>query len=645
MRKLLVRILNLVYIAAAGVSVYALCKKPILQTSIKINMTGEQVGEKLAPILANTTGESSSGGERAKTRGGDGFDSYINPEKIASAFKDGFSLTIPVEIPASYAFDFKNDKIITTVILDNFDKILTSSLNTLVPPLRNLILSVAEEFAKDALKNAINEQLSQYLGEGSSATIEQVNEIYNNIFDSLTTDGGISVSDLTDVIVNGKTNEDGTVSASALSILNETPRYLSADPQPDSQEALEAGEYFVKDNEGHYVAATTYETDITYYVNKPYTSEDIEQDKIEQAMTSALENVPGLVEKNYVVSPLTGSELEAAVKADLQSDIYFVESEGEYKATTSFSPTENYYKHEYVQCDDSDVPGIMANPEYYCVFDGEKYVSAHDYDPSVTYFKYYPYYQCTPTEQEVLSSIRCSKFFWQQSADQYVYANAWDPSKTYYVFETKINDIDTALTYLITDYYLKSESGDNGSRSAKTRAETVSSEKSEAELRDAIKQFILSKVPIDKVAELDVKFGKYVPYALLALIGVFALPWAWFAFISLIRTLRRRKCWTRPGIVFVWAFPQVFLGLFLTYGTKYALPLIAGKIDKVKEFTDFINFDIKTGCLVPSFIYGGIFVLALVYWIIVRPLKVEWRFNKILDRRERERRWRENRMR
>ena len=96
MRKLLLRLFNLIYIAAAGVSIYFLATRPIIQTTAKINLSGEQVSKLLEPLLNKSSGGSGSS-ERAYTRAEEGeessssgdFSSYLTPDKVAEAFKDG----------------------------------------------------------------------------------------------------------------------------------------------------------------------------------------------------------------------------------------------------------------------------------------------------------------------------------------------------------------------------------------------------------------------------------------------------------------------------------------------------------------------------------------------------------------------------
>ena len=646
MRKLLVRLFNLIYIAAAGVSIYFLATRPIIQTTAKVNLTGEQVSKVLEPLLNG--GSSSGSSERAITRveegeggsGGGSITSYLTPEKIAKAFENGVKTDIVIKIDAQRAYQLNNPNVIKEVITDNMYTVIDGLLDITVPPLRALILDVAGDFAKDALKQAITEQLHQIVGEDSSVSNEQVNEMYENIYELLDGDGGVNVSDLTDVILNGKEKEDGTYSTGAIEIMNQTPRYVQADPQPAT--IVEGDEYYYKDSEDKYVLATVSEPGTPpYYVIKPYTAEEVDQERIEEVMTQALEEVPGLVTKNYTLVE-KDSELEAKVVATIKSDTYFVKTSSdpeEYAYATSWSPSEEYYESIYVACEDSEIPAIMEHPEKYYYKDGDKYVVGNVYQEGVQYYKFYKYHPSTPTEGQITSSIKSKTYFWKIDEEHYENVTHWDPEKDYYSYEVKVNDIDTALTYLITQYYLGGdssgkESEEGGSRAIVREGEALNSTQSEAELREAIRSLILQKIPLDRIVALNDQFGKYVPYALLGVIVLFALPWGWFALISLIRTFRKNKCWTRPRVILLGAFIQLILGIVLTYGLQYALPLIASKVPQVKTVTDIVSIDIRFSCLIASFIYLGVFVMSIFYWIIARKVKVEYKFDKQLARYE-----------
>ena len=283
-------------------------------------------------------------------------------------------------------------------------------------------------------------------------------------------------------------------------------------------------------------------------------------------------------------------------------------------------------------CGVSEIPDVQANPAYYFYIKEGQYVAATEYVDGRTYYKFYKYYPATPTQEEVEASIKSLTYFWKVDEEHYENVTSWDPDKDYYTYEVKVNDIDTALTYLINQYYLKKdgESGEEegGSRAIFREGGNLTSAKSEAELRVAVKAFILSKIPLDAIVNLNTQFGQYVPYVLLGIIVLFCLPWGWFALVSIIRTFRKSKCWTRPGIIIFGAFIQLILGIVITYGLQYALPYVGELVPQAKPYIGMFSIDLRFGCLIASFVYLGVAAMTLIYWIIRRPMKFQYNMEK-----------------
>ena len=86
-------------------------------------------------------------------------------------------------------------------------------------------------------------------------------------------------------------------------------------------------------------------------------------------------------------------------------------------------------------------------------------------------------------------------------------------------------------------------------------------------------------------------------------------------------------------IVLFWAAPQLIFGIGLTYGSKYILPFLATKFEKVAEYVNSFSFDVRTGCLIPSFVYLGVLAMTIVYWIIRRPIKIQYKMEKYARKR------------
>ena len=646
MGKGIVRLLNLGYLAACAVSIWAVCTKPIVSTSVNLDMTPEKLGEVLEPLFVNATGSKSE--HRAFTtrevQTEKQITDYITAARIADAFrsddpeKNGLHLSVPITVQAKYAFDLKNKNVIKEIVIANIEKVLDNTCNTLSTPLTNFVFSITKEFAIDALETSINQQIKEAVGEDSPITTEEVEEIYNNVYEALSTnEGSIPLSDLTDVIINGKDGE-GT---SALSILNKFTRYYWQECDPpltaeawaanpteyfihndeadkyentesfvpevkyytyiyeacdpaltEEQYAADPTKYFVFDSEANkYVNTETFISEASYFVRKenPYTQEDLDRVDIEGQMEDALKSVPGLVDNEYIeATDLT----QAQFLATLKSTKYYLSKDGLY---TPASYGESY-QELYIK-------------------NGEEYEFVGPF----------------PAD---FDSTLLSTTFYILVGEEYQLASTYSEETKYYTSVATIKDIDSALVALINEYLLrKGEGGQSGEENKAhlraTRAEVLTNAKSKEELNAALKEFAYRYIPMDKITSINDRAGTYVPIALLGIVILTAFPWALLALVTFIRTLRRDKVWTKPWVVFVLAFPQLIFGLIITYGLKYGLPLVGRLVEIVQKVLDTgVSAEISTLCLIPSFVYLGLIVYTIVYACFAHDPKAQYKFEK-----------------
>lgn len=655
MGKGIIRFLNLGYLAACAVSIWAVCTKPIIRTTVNLDMTPEKLGEVLQPLFVNATGSSTDSESRAfitRDATEKSILDYITAERIADSFrsedpkKNGLHLSVPISIAAKYAFDLKNLNVINEVVVANIDTVLNQTCETLSTPLTTFVFSITKEFAIDALETSINEQIKNAVGDDSSPiTPEEVEDIYNNVYEALSTnEGSIPLTDLTDVIINGKDGE-GT---SALSILNKFTRYVyeECNPQPTEEDFnANPGKYFIKDTvSDKYVVAETYESTATYYVysyvecdpqpteeefnanpgkfytydsateefvlaetysseatyyrnDKPYTQEDLDRIDIETQMEEALKSVPGLVDNE--TKKAEGLD-EETFNATLKSNKYYISSDGKYvKAAYNEASMQLFIEtsegYQPVESIPEDFNDTLESTKYYIMVDGELQKATH-----------------------------------------------YDPNVEYYTSEATVKDIDSALVALINQYLLQkdpnsSQNGESEESRAIKRESTgpLTNTKSKEELNAALKEFAYKYIPLDKISSVNDSAGKYVPIALLAIVGLVAFPWVLLALVTLIRTLRRDKVWTKPWIVIVLAFPQLIFGLVLTYGLKYGLPYAAKFVEILQKVLDAgVSANISTLCLIPSFVYLGVIAYSIVYMFFAHGAKVQYKLRR-RHRRER----------
>ena len=585
MRKLVVRILNLCYIAAAAFAVYALCTRPIFKASVNVHFSKERMGIILSKAFGNSGSSESESESRVTYRvASDTMHQYTTKENIETYFPNGYDLQIPVEIPVKSAFNLKNTQLLDDLIQNNLYKIVDNVIVSINKPLHNLFRDIVEGYALDTLRDEVNKQIQNTFPGGAEATDEEIQGIFDDVYSLMGEGESVSVDTLAETILHGSDGESGV-----LDIINSRGhKYVLWDPQPTEEQVnadkdLEADykyfveylvyshntaaynsetAYFVKSGDDYVLAdpqpteeqvtedvsaeesgwtyfvakkaykhnTEAYDSSVLYYDEQPYTTDDVDEQKITDAMVNALEGVDGLVVKTPVL-------------CDPQ-------------------PTQEQVEEDLLKEEKDRV---------YYILDGEG-------NPIL------------PTEYN--------------SAD------------TYYTVTKSVNDIETAMSTLIEGFL----NGTSGQSRAVVRAEEAKSSEEDDALTNAIRDYLYKMIP-QNISSKTGTIGAKAPYILLALVALFALPWAWFALVTLLRTFRRDKCWTRLGIIIWGALLQVLLGLALTYGTKYIWPSIASRVDALKEYANSINFDLRTGCLIPSFIWLGFVITAIPYWQIRRPLK------------------------
>ena len=615
MRKFLVKLMNLIYIAGAGISLYALCTRPIFKASVTVKFSKEKMGQLLGKAF-NKGGESSGEGEgeevRLIYRDSPKIEDYISAEKIETYFPNGFEVTIPVEIPAKSAFQLNNTHLLDDLIHDNLYTVVDNVLNKVVGPLESMFKDIVKGFAFDTLKDEINKQIQEKFPDSELASDEEVQEIFDNVYSLLEGDEPVSVDTLADTILHGKDDGHGGTTGGVLDLINSKGhKYVLCEHTPELAAAVEADRETTGDEQKYFLQYYSY-----VHNTNAYNAEVAYFEKTGDDAYSLLDPQP------------TEEQVEADREAEEASWTYYVAKKQYQHNTDPYDPTVEYYEAQPYTNEDIDedkitdeminslegVDGLVST-----VLDGA-------WDPQ-------------PTQEEVEADIALEK----QSDRKYyvldgngdpVLPSAYDSSVTYYKVKKIVNDVDTALSALI-DGFLNESGSDSGNNRAVMREEVQQTSNEEGtDLASALKEYLYKMIP-ENITEKSGQVGEKAPYILLAVIALFALPWAWFILVTLIRTLRRRKCWTRLGIIIWGALLQVILGIVLTYGTKYLWPYLAERVEALKDYANSINFDIRTGCLIPSFIWLGFAVTAIPYWILRRPLKYQAKQHKIYEEKQR----------
>lgn len=640
LRRTLVKLFNLVYIAAAGVSIYAICTQPLLNATVKVDMNSEQV----ANLIGSAFKEKSTIREREYiySRIDDAsLKDWLTQEKIAKAFDKGLHLSTPVNVPFTKAFEFKNKDVVKEIVIDNIESMVDDALDYFTPAVRKLFKEGAEHYALSVLNDQINETIQDLFPEeiGEEVAPEQVQEIFDNVYSLV--DGNSASLDQIAAAINGEGDGFGLQD-----ILQERADSIGNYAKYDATEA-EVEEQITWEENARTIYVCEYHVVRSFFVdNIKYYRYDTEQAK-------------------YVVIPdadeaLINSEL---AKEESLREVYVFEGTPVYD---HYSSETQYYKH--FSADRYNVETVAS-----AMIDSLESVPG-----LVT--RTGNFIECSPTQSQVESDIQKAaeaeadpdksyiQLYYVKVEETYVKATEWNESTQYYKEDITVNDVNTALSLLL-DEMLNGKSKSNSSSSEPSETPETpetpenppeegiamrtsvrassSEEQSEEDIRKVLENYIYKYIPKASIESFSAKIGTKGPLILLGVWLMFLLPWAWFALVTLIRTLSPRKIWTRTGIIFFWAIPQVILGFVLTYGLKYGLQIAGDKVAIIKQIADQIGLNAKFSCLVPSFIYLIMIPVTIIYLILAHPFKFQYKFEKRMDlldkhRAQREaRRWRE----
>lgn len=162
------------------------------------------------------------------------------------------------------------------------------------------------------------------------------------------------------------------------------------------------------------------------------------------------------------------------------------------------------------------------------------------------------------------------------------------------------------------------------------RAETNNGS-SDSKLQKQITDLIESKIP-DAVWNIDLSLGGFTPYILFGLIALSIAPWAIFGLVTLIRTLRIRKCWTKPWIIFVFAFIQMVLTVGTVVALKYLLPLgknlLTPSLGQYGDIANTLTLSVNSSIAIPGIIYLVMIPLSIAYAIICKKEKKQFKADK-----------------
>ena len=609
MRKFLVRLMNLIYIAAAGVSLYALCTTPMFKATVTLKFSQSQIGKLLGRAFKYQSGETEEEGEeesRVQYKSSSGMNKYIDPENIENYFPNGYTVTFPVEVSAKYAFDIKNPDLLDDLIQGNLHIIADKLVDSLIDPLNLLFKDIVRGYAYDTLSAEINKQIAEKYPGAAPASQEEIDAVFEDVYGLLEEDGEVTVDELAEAILHGGDHSDGV-----LALINSRGgKFVAWSPQPQPEE-VEADRTAAEGEEKYYVEHLTY-----VHNTNEYSSSVAYFNKVDDTTYELYEPQP------------TEEEVEADRTAAEGEEKYYVAKKSYTHNTDAYDAGTEYFERQPYSSDEINDEKIS-----------EQIVNSLEGVDGLVSLKGTP---CDPqpskldVEADIAKENQKERIYYiLDSNNEYVLPTEYQ-AVTYYTVEKIVNDIDTAMSSLIDSFLNGNSSSSNGGRAVvreEEPKESTSSSSSKETLEAAFKEYLYNKIP-QNITEKTGTVGKNAPYILLAIIALFALPWAWFILVTLLRTFRKTKCYTRVGIIVWGALIQVALGFLLTYGGKRGWGFVASRVDALKEYANAINMNLTTGCLIPSIMWVIFAVTAIPYMILRRPLIFEHKMIKRIQKKE-----------
>ena len=589
MRKFLVKIFNLIFLVGCGLSLFTLATRPMIQVAASGDFTSEEVGKYINRTIKNS----------AKVKTVAEITGIVAPEAVTKnkvlgtsevlfnvKFTDGSEGTA---YPTSITLDTStlSDDEVGLAIYNDFDPV-------------EFHTKIVEEGGAggrgphvDFLSKLSAEKISEQFPNGLKVDVPiKVEAKYAYSFSNKEVVREVLVNNVYAVV-------DGTINK-LTGPLHSLLKSFALDYAKDtlkSEVAAQIDKYFTGDN------ATVDDETIEELFDNIYERIDGEEASLDDLAAAILG-------KDSEGNTLEGTSL-ITILNDLNEKTADPES-GVSSTGTSYNP-------DNISADAladkmaeslSDVPGLVEGTGKY---------DAIDPKPSVDQVT-----QAASSEKE--------PNYYLKDGDNYVRVAEFnqeiydDPSTVYYKQELKVNDVDKALALLISSLGSSSSSSSgsgsasNGARRAIQRAELTTTSSKE-ELRQAISDFMYKALKLETFESMTLKYTNYIPYVLLGIIVLFAIPWALLAVSSLVGIFRRDKFWVKPGLFLLVTWPQVILGIVLTYGWKYFSPLLVKVLPQYAEYINMFSINARTGCLIPSFVFCAFALMTIPYLMLVRPFK------------------------
>lgn len=222
--KLVLKILNIVYLVFAAVAITCFCTKPYIEINGGYKVKGEQIAEFLPEEI----------------------ETYLSKDEIKSIIDEKeVKVTLDIAVPAKIVFNYKDKEATTKTINEMIDKTVTGTMTELKPTIHDLAEAIAKKVANSLIYQAIEKYADQYKNpEISDVTIALndagIDAVYienftEEVFDTLqsgeaTIDSVMTIVDSKMVDVVAKLENSGIIAqGSGLELGNETSEQIKAE--------------------------------------------------------------------------------------------------------------------------------------------------------------------------------------------------------------------------------------------------------------------------------------------------------------------------------------------------------------------------------------------------------------------------------
>lgn len=608
MKKAVVKIFNLIFLGASALSLAMFATKDFVALDVTYPITKDFVVEKL-----------------------DGkFGDNIKREDLEEAFKDGVELKINVSITANSLFEsISNKTAVTQSLKDSITRTAEGAVDALHDPLNTVVEKVAKNMAKQQAEQSIKDQISHF-NTGSSSSDE--------LYDKYVTDEDLT--NLTDNVYDALTGEDATVDKvvdamasdinDILGKMSEEPGFEGATFDPNSEQGQEIkdsitealDEFGLIDSEGK---INDPDTAMAIIINKMLNGSDSnDSSKTEDENEDGTEKQP-IPSRTFIkfedlpFPAITQTEYTVEVGKEVSFDVDFGSVEepalvnvvGD-AATVTNATTDPSSINTFV------INGVSEGSVTFTITR-----NGYEVSPEITV-------NVIPLEKAINFKSETIKVDINKTKKLEIERNeAVDPAAT---VTYELSEVNPEGSITLEGDTLTSHGEGTAKITATcdgvTATAMVKSEETPS-LKKTLTTFVDDLITDAGIYDIVDSFGGYIVYGLFALMA----PWVLFALLTIFRTLRKGKCWTKPWVIFTFCFGtfvlaavQIALTMFSSelMGLLGNIPGISGILEQISS----IQIGLSTSCFIPGIVYAAFIPLTIIYMIVCHGYKKQLKAEK-----------------